>query len=363
MFNCQNGTLNLKTFEFKQSHDPCDLLSKVSNVVYDPNKKAPVFEKFINEVMQGDVETTRFLQKTIGYALTGSTSLETCFILYGASTRNGKSTLIETLLYMLGNTKGYAMSMSPETLAQKQNKDSRQASGDIARLKGCRFLNTSEPPKRMVFDVALLKTLLGRDSITARQLFEKEFEFIPIFKLFINTNFLPLITDDTLFSSGRITVIPFNRHFEPHEQDRTLKDRLKDESEISGIFNWCLEGLKMFNSEGLEQTEAIISATEEYRTNSDKLGNFISECLIESSTNTQAKDVYEKYREWCTENGYGTENMTNFYNELTSKGIFSKRAKVKDTWKHNVVLGYEVFNDIDECPFDDNTSNLIRRKF
>lgn len=222
LFNCQNGTLNLKTFDFTP-HNSDDLLSKISNVIYEPSAKSEEWEKFINEVMQGDTDKTEYLQKILGYSLTADTNLETCFILYGATTRNGKSTLIETMLYMLGNTAGYGMSMRPETLAQKQNKDNRQASGDIARLDGCRFLNASEPPKRMIFDVGLLKNLLGRDSITARHLHEREFEFIPRFKLFINTNFLPLITDDTLFTSGRINVITFDRHFEPHEQDKNLQ--------------------------------------------------------------------------------------------------------------------------------------------
>ena len=112
--------------------------------------------------------------------------------------------------------------MKPESLAVRQNLDSRQASGDIARLAGCRFCNSSEPPKRMLFDTALLKSLLGRDSITARHLYQRETTFIPKFKLVVNTNFLPTITDDTVFSSGRINVISFDRHFEPQEQDKDL---------------------------------------------------------------------------------------------------------------------------------------------
>lgn len=201
LFNCQNGTYNLKTGEFSP-HRAENLLSKCSNVIYDPTARSPIFEQFIFDVMQGNQEKINYLQTIFGYALTAETNLETCWILYGATTRNGKSTLVETIAYMLGNSNGYALAMQPQTLAQKQNKDTRQASGDIARLDGCRFLNASEPPKRMLFDVALLKTLLGRDSITARHLYEREYEFIPHFKLFINTNFLPLIQDDTLFSSG-----------------------------------------------------------------------------------------------------------------------------------------------------------------
>lgn len=220
IFNCQNGVLDLKTFEFRP-HNHDDLLSKISNVYFDKTKESKSFEKFINEVMQNDTEKVKYLQKIFGYSLTGDTRLETMFILYGATTRNGKSTLVETIAYMLGNTKGYALTMKPETLAQKQNNDSRQASGDIARLNGCRFLNASEPPKRLIFDVGLLKNLLGRDSITARHLHEREFEFIPIFKLFMNTNYLPLITDETMFTSNRINVITFDRHFSPKEQNQS----------------------------------------------------------------------------------------------------------------------------------------------
>ena len=186
LFNCQNGTYNLRTGEFRP-HRPQDLLSKVSNVVYDPEARSTRFEQFISDIMQGDTAKIDYLQSILGYALTAETNLETCWILYGGTTRNGKSTLIETIAYMMGNSGGYALAMQPQTLAQKQNKDTRQASGDIARLDGCRFLNASEPPKRMLFDVALLKTLLGRDSITARHLFEREYEFVPHFKLFINT--------------------------------------------------------------------------------------------------------------------------------------------------------------------------------
>lgn len=344
LFNCQNGTLNLKTFEFKP-HNPGDLLSKISNVVYDPHAESPLFEKFIDDVMMSDTPKTEYLQKLLGYALTGDTRLETCFILYGATTRNGKSTLVETYAYMLGNTNGYALNMKPETLAQKQNNDSRQASGDIARLNGCRFLNASEPPKRMIFDIGLLKTLLGRDSITARHLHQSEFEFIPIFKLFMNTNFLPLISDDTLFTSGRINVITFDRHFEPHEQDRTLKDKLKKQENLSGIFNWCLKGLQMFYEQGAEPPPRIAAATSEYRTNSDKVGNFIRECLEPAQTNVKALDVYKTYQGWCKSNGYGAENKGNFFAELKGKNMLYELGSVDGKSVKNVVKGYEIIRE------------------
>lgn len=343
LFNCQNGTIDLRTFEFRE-HNPDDLLSKISNVVYDPAATSPEFEKFMWEVMQGNVEKIDYLQKLFGHSLTGDVQAETCYMLYGATTRNGKGTLVETFAYMLGNSDGYATGMKPETLAQKKNTDSRQASGDIARLKGCRFLNVSEPDKKMIFNVALLKTLLGRDTIVARHLHQSEFEFIPVFKLFINTNHLPLIADDTVFSSGRINVITFDRHFEEHERDTGLKDRLREEHNISGIFNWCLEGLKRYYQHGEIPPQAVKEATDDYRSDSDKVKNFIEDCLEPSQMNTKVKDVYAAYQWWCSLNGFGAENGKNFKNELNAKGLFAKTGTVEGVTYHNVVKGMVLKN-------------------
>ena len=290
LFNCLNGVLNLITFEFLE-HSPDYLMSKQANVFYvDSKASGKEWEKFINEVLEkNNQDKIKYLQKLLGYSLTGGTKEESCYLLYGSTTRNGKSTLVETFAHMLGNTDGYALNMRPETLAQKANTDRQQASGDIARLAGCRFLNASEPPKRMVFDVALLKTLLGRDSITARHLHQSEFQFIPVFKLFMNTNYLPVINDPTLFSSGRLNVVAFNRHFGPEEQDKGLKDRLKEKDNLSGLLNWCLDGLKAYYAEGAIPPLDVVNATKQYEEDSDKIGSFIGECLIESDKNSRQK--------------------------------------------------------------------------
>ena len=343
-FNCLNGVLNLDTLELLP-HRPDFLLSKISNVVYNPDARSDRFEQFIDEIMQGNKEKIDYLQKTLGYALTVDTSLETCWLWYGATTRNGKSVLAETIMYMLGSSEGYALSMPPETLAQRKTKDTRQASGDIARLDGCRFLNASEPPKRMLFDSALLKTLLGRDTITARHLYEREFEFVPRFKLFINTNFLPLIQDDTLFSSGRVNVITFDRHFEPWEQDQRLKDKLKTPENISGIFNWCLEGLRRYREEGLRPPAAVTGATAQYRKSSDKIQNFMDDCLEHTGRNSSAGKVYKRFVEWCGECGLGAESKRNFFEELKTKGVFGDRGMVNGAQVFNIIIGYELIED------------------
>lgn len=356
LLNLQNGTLDLSKNEPRFiEHSPDLLLSKICNVDYQPGATCKEWEKFLLEIMQGDKEKIQYLQKIAGLSLTGNTQEETCFILYGSTTRNGKSTFCETLIHLLGD---YALTMKPETLAVKQNLDSRQASGDVARLAGCRFCNASEPPKRMLFDTALLKSLLGRDSITARHLHQREFSFIPKFKLVINTNYLPTITDDTVFSSSRINVISFDRHFEPHEQDKHLKDKLRSSSELSGILNWCIEGLRLYRQQGLEPPKTVQNATETYRTDSDKIGNFINECLTKTGKNSKAKDIYEVYVEWCNDNGYGTENKGNFFSELKTKGLFATSGTVDGKTVKNIVMGYTAETDfkeiesVEQLPFD-----------
>ncbi len=347
LLNLQNGTLDLSGDKpVFLSHSPDMLLSKICNAEYNPAADCREWKKFLLEIMQDDKEKILYLQKIAGLSLTGNTEQETCFILFGSTTRNGKSTFCETLIYLLGD---YALTMKPESLAVKQNLDSRQASGDIARLAGCRFCNASEPPKRMLFDTALLKSLLGRDSITARHLHQREFSFIPKFKLVINTNYLPTITDDTVFSSGRINVISFDRHFEPQEQDKDLKNRLRDKAELSGILNWCIEGLQLYRKEGLKPPAAVQTATDTYRTDSDKLGNFINECLTKTDKNSKAKDVYEAYTKWCEDNGYGCENKGNFFAELKTKGLFMSSGTVEGKTVRNIVRGYTIETDFIDC--------------
>lgn len=338
LFNCQNVTYNLKTHKFTE-HNPDDLLAKISNVVYEPKATCPQFKKFMNEIMEHNKNKIDFLQKILGYAITADTSLEKCFILYGKTTRNGKGTLMDTILYLLGD---YAMTAVPETLALKKWKDSSKASGDIARLNGCRFVNISEPSHDMVIDSALLKTLTGRDKITARFLNQNEFEFYPMFKLFINSNYLPIINDDTVFKSGRINVITFDKHFTEEEQDKTLKDKLKEENELSGIFNWCLKGLNNFYEEGLTTPKEITVATAEYEKRNDKIAKFFKQELVKNSKkNVSCNDTYNKYCEWCVQNKLPSLSKSEFMQYLKNKNLWQKQGTVNGKTVQNVVKGYE----------------------
>lgn len=353
LLNCLNCVVDLR-YGGSFPHDPALMLSKVANVNFDPEAKSPLWEDFIREIMSGDQEKAVYVQKILGYSLTGANNQEELYMFYGSSTRNGKSTLCDTFRHLMGD---YGASCQPETLAQK-DRNSASASGDLARLSGVRFLQCAEPPKRMVFDIALLKTLTGRDSITARHLYEREFEFVPAFKLVMNCNYLPVVGDDTLFSSGRVKVVEFSRHFGPEEQDVHLKDQLRQPQVLSAILNWALEGLKLYreDDESLLAPRSVQAATEKYREASDKIGTFLSEALIpDPNGRLTAKTAYVLYTQWCKDSGYGVEGKKNFLADLRSKGVLHATAKLGGKVLHNVLFGYtadlDAYGNLKESTF------------
>lgn len=318
LFNCQNGTIDLKTMEFRP-HRPQDLLSKISGVNYNPDSRCVRWNRFIDEIMQNDKDRARFLQKALGYSLTGDTKEECFFILYGATSRNGKGTLMETFKKAMGD---YGKATSPETIAQKDRSDSSKPSEDVARLAGARFVNISEPDKSLVLSSALIKTLTGNDTIQARFLHEHIFEYQPQFKIFVNTNHLPRVTDITVFSSDRIKVIPFERHFEECERDTSLKRLFSDKDNMSAVLNWCLDGFKAYQAEGLSVPASVKKATTEYMVDSDDITRFMNdELIVDYPSEVRTSDVYERYKEWCERNGFHQKSMKTFSQDLKQRNL------------------------------------------
>lgn len=327
----------------KHEHSADLLLSKIANAEYRPEARCERWEQFLDEVMQGDKDKIHYLQKLFGTCLTGDVRLEKMWFLFGSTTRNGKSTMIERIADVLGD---YSKTIRPETLAIKNNPDSRTASPDVAKLAGTRLCVCSEIPKRMPLDVGLLKTLTGRDTIVARFLHQDEFQFVPKFKMICNTNFLPVVSDNTIFKSDRVQVVSFDRHFEEAEQDKTLKDKLSTKEALSGILNWMIEGWIAFCREGLEVPEAIKKSTTDYEASSDKLQNFINECLAEAEgKNISVKETYARYEKWCSENGYHVENKQNFISDCKAKGIYKERGMVDGSQVRNIIKDYEFAED------------------
>ncbi len=322
LYNCLNGTLDLRTRKFRP-HSAADMLSTISGVRYAPEARSELWERVVSEAMQGDAGTIAFLQKAMGYGLTGDTSEECFFTLYGATTRNGKGTLMETYMRMQG---GYGRTARPDAITQKQTVNSNGPTEDIARLAGARVVNISEPDKKMVLSAALVKTLTGNDKITARFLHENSFEFYPQFKFFINTNHLPKVTDVTVFSSGRVKVIPFERHFSEAEQDKGLKRKLAQADNLSGIFNWCLEGLRLARETGFDPPPAVLAATAQYQRDSDKITRFVEDTMVpDAMSEIRTEDAYQRYKNWCALNGQFPEGMPSFKQSMETHADIRKK--------------------------------------
>lgn len=341
LLNCRNVTVDIKTGEAHE-HNPEDKLTKIANVSFNPEAQNLRFRQFVDEVMSGDKAKAHFLQKSLGYGLTGDTRFECMFIYHGATTRNGKGTLMESILTTLGD---YGLSVRPETIAAKQNVNSQNPSEDIARLAGVRFANISEPRRGLVLNEAQIKSMTGNDTLNARFLHENSFDFKPQFKLYVNTNYLPVITDMTLFSSGRIIIIPFDRHFAEHEQDKSLKQAFATEETKSAILNWLLAGYAFLMEEGFKPPQAVKDAIKAYAHDSDKIKLF-SEEYLEGVSGAEAKtsDVYCAYRNWCNENGSFPENSRNFNQALRTIGTVVRKRPKAGGEKTTMITGYRLLN-------------------
>lgn len=359
ILNCKNGVLNLETLEFAEDHRPKDWLTKMARVKYDPDAVSEQWIDHMHQVFQDDEALIEYVQKALGYALTGDTSFECFFILYGPTSRNGKGVTMGTFQHMLGD---YACNTSPDTITQKKFANGSGPSEDIARLKGSRFVNISEPDQDMVLSSALVKTLTGNDVITARLLYKNSIEFKPICKFFINTNHRPIIKDKTVFDSDRIKVIPFKRHFDEKDRKLGLKRELTSSENLSGILNWCLEGLQKLGKKNLAienfaEPEAVKEAIEEYRQfcfgkseqqGSDDISQFIAESLEESLGNEiSTKIAYALYRAWCVENKREACSIKIFSQKMENHVTIKRKrpAGKSDANPVSMIIGYKFKGD------------------
>ena len=325
LFNCHNGMIDLRTLQFRP-HDPQDFVTKMTEVDYIPGAVCSRWLTFLDEIFEGDADRIRYLQKAIGYAMSGDTRLECLFLLYGPTARNGKGTTMETVLRILGE---YGRTAKPDMLSKKSFADSSGPSEDVARLDGARLVNISEPERSMQIDASLTKQMTGNNILTARFLRENSFEFKPQFKLFIDTNHLPRISDMTLFESDRIVVIPFYRHFNEDERDIDLKSYFAQPANLSGVLNWCLEGCRLYQQEGLGMPESVRKATQEYRDQSDKISMFTVQCLKKKKgQELRSQAIYTRYKDWCNENGYKYENVAVFRKKMETAGYVYQRRRL-----------------------------------
>ena len=355
--NLQNGTLDLESMDFL-THDGERLLSKVAGVDYVPGARSDVWERFLDEIMQGNEEKIYYLKCSFGYMLTGRANEDCLIIFFGSTTRNGKSTMLRTIGGVMGD---YGVILPPDALAARQ-RNADAPSENIADLRGARFVHIEEPSRQMAFDAGLLKQLTGGTRIKTRRLRENNMEFDTTFTAFMSANYLPRVDDMTLFTSDRLRVVSFDRHFEPAEQDKDLRERLSAPDVKSAILNWMLDGLREYREHGLVAPDCITHATSDYMKASDKLASFVNDELVKDAAQViTAKDIYIRYSEWCRGGGYMAENKSHFLDTLRRRGFLSNTGTVNGKTLYNVVRGYRLRDYGEEIPVnvpDDDLSEI-----
>ena len=279
---------------------------------------------FIDEIMSHDRQKAAFLQRALGYSLLGVNKEECMFIAYGSRSRNGKGTLFRSLERALGED--YIKASAPDLILERRNGTSTDFNAPqpaLASLVGVRIVAMSESDRGQRLHAGAMKAMTGRDTLTVRGLYEKPFRFSPEFTLWLNTNYLPAITDETVFLSNRVWVIEFNEHFDEDTRDTDLKELFAEPSNRPTILKWLVDGAIDYCQNGLRPPDCVRAATVNYRRLHDRIGSFIEDCCETGKGNKELRPkLYHAYRSWCSREEYrfAPVGSTTFYEEMAVRG-------------------------------------------
>lgn len=312
VLNTPGGVIDLRSGGISP-HDPMTYLTKMTAVEYSENADCPRWLAFLDDIFRGDKDLIRYVQKAVGYSLTGSTTEQCAFFLYGTG-RNGKSTFIDIIRDIFGD---YAANIQPETIMVRSNQ-STAINSDIARLKGARLVTSVEPNEGVRINEGLLKQLTGDDTVTARKLYGDEFEFKPEFKLWMATNHKPVIRGTDTGIWRRIHMIPFTVQIPEEKIDRRLKYKLS--AELTGIFRWAVEGCLLWQKEGLKMPRAVLEEVREYRREMDVISAFVEDkCTVGKGLSVKSSQLFAAYLNWAEQNNEYRMSSTKFGMELAKR--------------------------------------------
>lgn len=283
------GILDLRN-DTLRPHTPTELHTRLLPIAYDRDATCPTFERFLATVLQGDTELIDWLQKAIGYTLTGDTREQVAFVLHGDGA-NGKSTLLNVLVGMLG---GHALTIDSSALTTAGR--DRAARSDIAQTRGRRAVIASEIPRGAHLDEDLFKRVTGGERISARFNRMDEFEFTPTFKIWLGVNHLPVIVGGGHAIWRRLRIVPFNHRVQ--RPDLELGRRLH--GELPGILAWAVRGCARWQAEGLGTCTAVEAATDAHRREQDQVARFIDErCKRDPAGSVRNTELYDAYATWA----------------------------------------------------------------
>jgi putative DNA primase/helicase len=331
LFNAQNGTVDLRTGELRP-HRREDLLRAICPVPYDPAARLPEWEDFLDHVTGGDNDLKHYIQKLVGYSITGLTVEELLLALVGPA-GSGKSTFIKAITKTFG--RDYVMTTNFDLFIKKRSAGSGP-SPELARLAGARMVLSIEVDDGRELAEGLLKTVTGGDTITARFCYMNDFEFDPRFALWLVANDLPTTDADDSGMWRRLRVVPFLHPVPSEEQDPAVKMLLTNPS-IAGpaILAWAVSGCLMWQREGLGVPPAVEQATEDHKSSMDTLAAFLEECCdLGPDLQVISANLYCAYNTWAVSNGE-FPILTNiaFGRKLAKKGFHHMKMDGHRGWR------------------------------
>jgi putative DNA primase/helicase len=318
LLNCLNGTLDLKLLSLRE-HDRLDLITKITPIPYDEHATCERWEQFLREIFDNDEEMIDFMQRAIGYSLTGDITAQYMFVLWGQGA-NGKSKIIDTIRKLTGDF-GYHSPI--DTFMMRPTPASN--SNDLAALRGARLVTASETNEGARLNEGLIKQCTGGEPITARFLNKEYFTFPPHFKLWFSVNHKPTISGSDYALWRRVLLIPFTVQFKVGDprRDDYLQDKL--DAELPGILAWAVRGCQKWMSSGFVIPDKVRMATDEYQLESDSIGTWLVECCdLGPDLTATSGELYQSYKDWSARNGLRAKSTTLFGRTLKAKGFGSK---------------------------------------
>lgn len=310
LFCTTNGVINLRSGDITP-HKREQYITKMSGIEYTDKMDAPRWTTFLNDIFANDGELIRYVQKAVGYSMTGDISEQCAFFCYGTG-RNGKSTFLDIISEIMGD---YAVNIQPETIMVRPNTGG--PTSDIARLKGARFVTTVEPNEGARLNEGLLKQLTGGDRVTAAKKYENEFEFSPEFKLWMGTNHKPYIRGTDVGIWRRIHLIPFTVQIPENRVDRQLKHKLR--AELPAILQWAVDGCLLWQKEGLKKPRAVEEASRDYQGEMDVLSSFLGACTVQGPGEVKASELFAVYSAWARDCNEYEMSSTKFGREMAKR--------------------------------------------
>jgi putative DNA primase/helicase len=313
LLNVRNGTLNLRSGTLRP-HCRSDYITKLAAVDYQPDATCPRWLKCLNKWMDGNKDLIQYLQRAVGYALTGDVGEQCLFFLHGSG-QNGKTTFLGAILDMLGD---YAIQTVAELLLERKYESHPTERADLC---GRRFVATIETDEGKRMAEALMKQMTGGDKIRARQMRQDFFEFWPTHKFFLAANHKPVIQGTDLGTWRRIKLVPFTIAISDEEKDKSLGQKLG--AEKAGILAWAVRGCLDWQQHGLGEPDEVRQATDAYREEEDVIAGFVAECcLVNREFKTQASVLLDTYQKWSGDKSMTTQGLKN---RMEEKGYMRKR--------------------------------------